>query len=88
MASRHDLPDPCWDAVLQAEIWLVLWQAADSGCLGIDRLRISVHQGEVWLEGEVKDKHERLLAEGLVKGLVEIGSLHDQLKINHTAWQP
>jgi hypothetical protein len=63
-------------------------QAADSGCLDIDRLMITVHAGEIWLEGEVKDKRERQLVEGLVKGLVETGCLHEQLMINHTAWQP
>jgi len=85
VASRHDPPDPCRDAVLQAEIWLALWQAADSGCLNIDRLMITVHAGEVWLEGEVKDKRERQLVEGLVKGITAAGCCHALLKINQRA---
>jgi len=65
-------------------------RAADSGCLDIDRLRIAVHQGEVWLKGEVEDKRERMLVEGLVKGIAAAGCCHALLKINQRAcnsWQ-
>jgi osmotically-inducible protein OsmY len=88
MAAHHDSPHPHRDAVLQAEIWLALWQAADSGDLDIDRLVIAVHEGEVRLEGQVKNARQMHLAECLVDGIVEAGCCHCQLVINHRAWQP